>query len=74
MELSREEADSAICKAALVTMSHVEEKESRFFFFSVVFSYGQMEFTRLLELAIRTILAGILVKSEPSNIYCIPSL
>ena len=73
MELSREEADSAICKAALVTMSHVEGKESRFFF-SAVFSYGQMEFTRLLELAIRTILAGILVKSEPSNIYCIPSL
>lgn len=33
MELSREEADSAICKAAVVTMSHVEEKESRFFFF-----------------------------------------
>lgn len=28
-----------------------------------------MEFTRLLQLAIRTILAGILGKSEPSNIY-----
>lgn len=64
-----EEADSAIRKAALVTRYVPRRRLVESIFFSVFFYYEWVEFTRLSELAIRTILAGILGKSEPSNIY-----